>query len=453
MSLITRQGKGEKLTIQEMDGNLEYLEGLSQAAELGVAELATDLQAAVPHKTYRARLTASEIDWPGYGFLYNWYAVGDVRKLENPDGGTGLVAPNQWRVPSNTDWDTLSTFAGGSSVAGGKLKSTLNSDTPPFYGWLNDGGGTDDYNFSALGGGIRLSFGPFADIGSRGLFWSSISTGSQAIAIRLHLSDATELNAAKTLGYSVRLVREATASELLLNDGDTSDTSSLDPYTGNDGTVYVTVKIGTQIWLAQNLRETLYNNSDPIFNASMLPGGVADAATWNAKGIAEEGAWTLYGLCGANGTGVSCQSPYLPETVEIIYTDVLENSLGATVYWSSELDGTNVYYKADFAGARSWYPTHIKLTPGYDVSDYDNSIPTLVQKNLIVKRAVTGEVNIEFFPVTIDSNGTLTIESLNNYSDLLGSPDSSVHVEILEYQPESYYYSGALAEGIGVSNL
>ena len=28
MPLITRQGKGEKLTIQEMDGNLEYLEGL-----------------------------------------------------------------------------------------------------------------------------------------------------------------------------------------------------------------------------------------------------------------------------------------------------------------------------------------------------------------------------------------------------------------------------------------
>ena len=103
------------------------------------------------------------------------------------------------------------------------------------------------------------------------------------------------------------------------------------------------------------------------------------------------------------------------------------------------------------ATGRTWYPTHIKLTPGYDVSDYDNSIPTLVQKNLIVKRAVTAETNIDFFPVTIDPNGTLTIESLNNYSDLLGSPDSSVYVEILEYQPQSYYYSGS--EGIGVNNL
>jgi uncharacterized protein (TIGR02145 family) len=412
------------------------------------------LKPEIPYKAYRAKLTAGEIDWPGYGFLYNWYAVDDVRKLENPDGGTGLTAPNEWRVPSNTDWDTLATFAGGSSVAGGKLKSTLNSDTPPFYGWLNNGGGTNDYNFSGLPGGNRSTDGNFGNIGFFGFWWSA--SGSflpiEAYFRRLDLGNSlTDNYINKGQGFSVKFVREATAGELLLNDGDTSDTSSLDPYTGNDGTVYVTVKIGTQIWLAQNLRETLYNNSDPIFNASMLPGGVADAATWNAKGIAEEGAWTLYGLCGANGTGVSCQSPYLPETVEIIYTDVLENSLGATVYWSSELDGTNVYYKADFAGFRSWYPTHIKLTPGYDVSDYDNSIPTLVQKNLIVKRAVTGEVNIEFFPVTIDSTGALTIEPLNNYSDLLGSPDSSVYVEILEYQPQSYYYSGS--GGIGVNNL
>jgi uncharacterized protein (TIGR02145 family) len=455
MSLITRQGKGEKLTIQEMDGNLEYLEGLSQAAELGVAGLAADLQAAVPHKTYRARLTASEIDWPGYGFLYNWFAVDDARGLANPEGGTGLVAPNEWRVSSYTDWTTLETFAGGFSVTGGKLKSNLTGTSPNYYGWVNNGGGTNDYNFNALPGGFRDNAGGFGFVGNNGRFWSSTQVDSQTSRISIIVDFDNELGlytGFKGNGLSVRLVREATAGELLLNDGDTSDTSSLDPYTGNDGTVYVTVKIDTQIWLAQNLRETLYNNTDPIFNASMLPGGVADGATWGAKGFAGEGAWTLYGLCGANGTGVSCQSPYLPETaVEIIYTDVLENSLGATVYWSSELDSTNVYYKADFAGARSWYPTHIKLTPGYDVSDYDNSIPTLVQKNLIVKRAVTGEVNIEFFPVTIDSNGALTIESLNNYSDLLGSPDSSVYVEILEYQPQSYYYSGS--GGIGVNNL
>ena len=65
---------------------------------------------------------------------------------------------------------------------------------------------------------------------------------------------------------------------------------------------------------------------------------------------------------------------------------------------------------------------------------------------------MTGENYIDFFPVKIDGNGTLTIEALNNYSDLLGSPDSTVYVEILEYQ-ESYSYSSSLAAGMGVGNL
>ncbi len=407
------------------------------------------LKPEIPYKAYRAKLTAGEIDWPGYGYLYNWFAVDDARGLANPDGGTGLVAPNEWRVPSDTDWDTLITFAGGSSVAGGELKSTLTSIAYPFYGWLNNGGGTDDYNFGGLGGGKRFDSGSFSNIAVEGVYWTSLSS-STLNAVYYAFSSFNGISYTdsddKKQGSSVRLVREATAGELLLTDGDTSDTSSLDPCIGNDGTVYVTVKIGTQIWLAQNLRETLYNNSDPIFNAAFLPGGDFSNFTWVQQGIAEEGAWTVY-----KDPNTVELAPYLPENVDLIYTIVLENSLGAKVYWSSELDGTNVYYKADFAGFRSWYPTHIKLTPGYDVSDYDNSIPTLVQKNLIVKRAVTGEVNIEFFPVTIDSSGTLTIEPLNNYSDLLSSPDSSVYVEILEYQPESYYYSSL--EGIGVNNL
>jgi uncharacterized protein (TIGR02145 family) len=516
MSLITREGKGEKLTIQEMDDNLEYLESLAQQnlqirvnnslitgpqtdtlwfqgtgltgiimnpqdsviniptgisvngspaqnVQIGPSSLVTvtsptpnlsliTLKPEIPYKAYRAKLTAGEIDWPGYGFLYNWFAVDDARGLANPDGGTGLVAPNQWIVPSDTDWDTLLTFAGGSSVAGGKLKSTLNSDTPPFYGWLNNGGGTDDYNFGGLPSGSRFKLGNFEYIGLFQYMWTNTpndSPTSKAIQLdyRDTVADTTLEN--KGNGQAVRLVREATAGELLLTDGDTSDTSSLDPYTGNDGTVYVTVKIGTQIWLAQNLRETLYNNSDLIFNASILPGGDFQNSTWEAKGNAEEGAWTIYRL----DVNTAELAPYLPENVDLIYTDVLENSLGATVNWLSKLDGTNVYYEAKLATARPWYPTHIKLTPGYDVSDYDNSIPTLVQKNLIIKRAVTAETNIDFFPVTISAIGALTIEPLNNYSDLLGSPDSSVYVEILEYQPESYYYSGALAEGIGVSNL
>jgi uncharacterized protein (TIGR02145 family) len=441
--LQTQLGGDINLTVTGTSGPATFIDGVLNIPDYSDAD----------PKVYRAKITAETVDWPGYGFLYNWYAVSDVRKLENPSGGTGLTAPNLWRVPSNADWDTLTIFAGGTSVGGGKLKSTLTSTGFPFLGWANiHGGGTDDYNFNAVPGGIRGNVGNYFNLPFQNIFWTFDSfrivlsnTNSEI------LNETAFSNSLKSQGYSVRLVREATAGELLLNDGDTSDTSSLDPYTGNNGTTYVTVKIGTQIWLAQNLRETKYNDNSDIFNAApfyLFPGGDGSNPTWVAKGTAQEGAWTVY-IYNSGDTTYSLD--YTPTTISNIYPTVLENTLGASVNWESIVDGTNTVYRTVLSTSRNWYSTHIKLTQGYDVSDYSNTVPSIVQKNLIIKRAVTGENYIDFFPVTIDSTGVLTIEPLNNYSDLLGSPDSSVYLEILEYQP--LYYGSGLSAGIGISNL
>jgi hypothetical protein len=224
--------------------------------------------------------------------------------------------------------------------------------------------------------------------------------------------------------------------------------TNLTPTISNNGTTYVTVKIGTQIWLAQNLRERKYNDNSDIFNASIFFGGDGTPVTWEAKGNAQEGAWTVYIY---NSGSTTYQVNYNPTTISNIYATVLENTLGTSVNWESIVDGTNTVYRTVLSTSRNWYSTNIKLTQGYDVSDYSNTVPSIVQKNLIVKRAVTGENYIDFFPVTIDATGVLTIEPLNNYSDLLGSPDSSVYLEILEYQP--LYYGSGLSVGIGISNL
>jgi len=442
MPLITRQGKGEKLTIQEMDGNLTYLEGLTQDIESSVLTLASDLQEAVPYRAYRAKIAMQTVAWPGYGYLYNWYAATDVRKLENPAGGTGLIAPNEWRVPSDTDWTTLAAFAGG-SVAGTKLKSAINGNPPTYNGWLASGGGTDDYNFSGLPGGRRDASGQFEQIGVAGWFWASTpldSSTSRIAVITTSSPDVGIYTANNGAGLSVRLVREATASELLLADGDTSDTSSLDPYTGNDGKVYVTVKIGTQVWLAQNLRETKYNDNSNIFNASNIGGNVA---VWSTYGNAGIGAWTAYLYNDAFPV------EYDPAIIKVFYDEVLENTLGTPdpLWVATEEAGLPVYIITCY---RLWNKTHIKVTPGYDVSDF----PTINERSLLIERAVDGETQIVVRPIKKDgTTGAITIEDLNNYSDLLGGVTSYVYVEILEYQPESYYYSGALAEGIGVSNL
>ncbi len=70
-----------------------------------------------------------------YGRLYNWYAVDDSRGL----------CPSGWHVPSQTEWQSLISFQGGSSSAGEALKST--------YGWIYSGQGTNSSQFSDIPGG------------------------------------------------------------------------------------------------------------------------------------------------------------------------------------------------------------------------------------------------------------------------------------------------------------
>jgi hypothetical protein len=62
----------------------------------------------------------------------------------------------------------------------------------------------------------------------------------------------------KKYGHSVRLLRDATFAEQDSPDGYVND------YIGNDLKTYKAVKIGTLVWLAENLQETKYNNGTDI---------------------------------------------------------------------------------------------------------------------------------------------------------------------------------------------
>ena len=53
-----------------------------------------------------------------YGALYNWYV------LNAGSNGWKNVCPTGWHVPTDAEWTTLTTYLGGESIAGGKLKET-----------------------------------------------------------------------------------------------------------------------------------------------------------------------------------------------------------------------------------------------------------------------------------------------------------------------------------------
>lgn len=95
-----------------------------------------------------------------YGLLYNWFA------LKYLDDNKRTLLPDGWRVPTVTDYSTLSQFIG--SGAGKKLKS--------ISGWNNGGNGTDDYGFTGVPAGYF--FGSFYSLGQYSWYGTVTQIGS-----------------------------------------------------------------------------------------------------------------------------------------------------------------------------------------------------------------------------------------------------------------------------------
>ncbi|OFX32082.1 MAG: hypothetical protein A2X08_17780 [Bacteroidetes bacterium GWA2_32_17] len=131
-----------------------------------------------------------------YGKLYNWYAVADVHN----------ICPTGWHMPTDAEWSVLTTYLGGESVAGGKLKETGTTH------WESPNtGATNETGFTALPGGYRYDNGSFYNVGNYGLWWSStesnISNAWFRDAYYLY-NNVNRLNISKKDGFSVRCVKD-----------------------------------------------------------------------------------------------------------------------------------------------------------------------------------------------------------------------------------------------------
>jgi uncharacterized protein (TIGR02145 family) len=129
-----------------------------------------------------------------YGAFYNWYSVSDSRNL----------CPVGWHVPADIEWAALSTYLGGNSIAGGKLKETGTTH------WSSPNtGATNESGFTALAGGYRTSNS--TGMGLYGDFWTSTaysSANAWYIGFTYNTSSLGTSNFMKALGIPVRCMRD-----------------------------------------------------------------------------------------------------------------------------------------------------------------------------------------------------------------------------------------------------
>jgi uncharacterized protein (TIGR02145 family) len=134
-----------------------------------------------------------------YGRLYTWFAITDNRN----------VCPTGWHVPSDAEWNTLTNFLGGESVAGGKLKETGTTH------WIAPNlGATNEVGFTALPGGYRYREGIFYNFNEYGFWWSS-SECSNVSASSWHIGYGGQYTSiivrdgnSWNTGFSVRCLRD-----------------------------------------------------------------------------------------------------------------------------------------------------------------------------------------------------------------------------------------------------
>lgn len=176
-----------------------------------------------------------------YGCLYNFYAVTDSRN----------ICSAGFHVPTKTDFQTLETYLGGSTVAGGKLKETglIHWNTP-------NTGATNEVGFNARGGGRRVS--SFDQTKLQTWLWASTLTSSLypdflRLQYNTQTTDISFVNG-KYIGKSIRPVKDSTT----LTHGQTGT------YVDPSGIIYQTMCIGSQEWVSCNIMTKHYRNGDAI---------------------------------------------------------------------------------------------------------------------------------------------------------------------------------------------
>ena len=252
-----------------------------------------------------------------YGKLYNWYAV-----------NTGKLCPTGWRIPSDTDFNQLSGYLGGSSEAGGKIKSVKGWNSP-------NTGATNESGFSGLPGGKRDPSGGSFLLNNNGSWWSSTSwlgTNSSSFGSSFNEGSLYNVGENRVTGKSCRCMRDC-----------------LPPSGVNAGSDKINVS-GT----STTLNAVTPPGSVGLWTIVSGSGGSlsnVSSATSTFTGVAGETyqlRWTVSNECGSGSADITIKfaSPYL--NPNLTYGTV------------TDIDGNQ--YATIRIGAQTWMAENLKTT-------------------------------------------------------------------------------------------
>jgi len=139
-----------------------------------------------------------------FGALYTYAAATNGNNTGVDVQG---ICPEGWHIPTNTEWVELTTFLGGTDIAGGKLKQEGTEL------WSNPNvGATNESGFTFLPGGYRHSIGgTFNTGGYRGNWWGtneSTFDEAQYYYIYNDSAESFQATARKSHGFSVRCIQD-----------------------------------------------------------------------------------------------------------------------------------------------------------------------------------------------------------------------------------------------------
>ena len=404
-----------------------------------------------------------------YGRLYTWAAAMDSAGTWSVNGkGCGYsktcsptypvrgVCPSGWHLPSQTEWNALFTAVGDSTTAGKALKSQT--------GWGDyqgsSGNGTDAYAFSALPASYRLVSGEYYGGGIHAIFWSSTENGSKyayLMAVSSYYGDGAHLyDDIKNFGFSVRCIKDdgetaesssskkdessssssvkssSSAASSSSEEAESSSSKTAEPAVGTltdsrDGQTYKTVKIGDQVWMAENLNYAYtgapydyagYTSDSTSWCYGDDPANCAKYGrlyTWPVA-MDSMGTWSANGKgCGYNKTcsptypvrGICPEGWHLPTKAEfetlfdaVGGSSTAGNMLKSASGWFADYNGTDAYsFSALPAGYRSFdgdYDYEGDYTRFWSSTEYGNNYAYYMDLRYVNESAEMRNVSIYY---------------------------------------------------------